>query len=181
LIGNIVARRYAKALYALGVKDKAADTLGKDLAGLAGALDTSPELGKLFSNPSFNAQEKKGVVKEVAGRLGMSPLTTNFLSLLADKGRLDAVAEINAVFAELLDEAHGVVRGHMITAVKLPEKRQKDIKSSLEKRLGKKLVLDYGVDKNILGGVILKVGDKVLDGSLRAQLQTLKDQIKRGE
>ena len=176
-----MARRYAKALYALGVKDKDAEVLGKDLDGLAGMLDQSPELQKLFKNPSFNPEEKKAVLKEVAAKLGMAPMTANFLNLLADKGRLDATEDVQRVFVELLDEAQGVARGKLTTAVKLSEKRQADILKVLEEKIQKKLVMAYEVDPAILGGVVLKVGDKVLDGSLRAQMQTLKDQIKRGE
>jgi len=181
LTGNIVARRYAKALFSLGVKEKAADTFGKDLAGLAKAMDAAPGLQKLFKSPNFNTQEKKAVLGEVVTMLKMAPLSVNFLSVLADKGRLDCVQDIQKTYAELLDASSGVVRGKLTTAMSLPAKRQKDIMGTLEKKSGKKLVLDFGVDSAILGGVVLRVGDKVLDASLRAQLQLLKDQIKRGE
>jgi F-type H+-transporting ATPase subunit delta len=181
LTGNIVARRYAKALFALGVKEKAADTFGKDLAGLAGAMDAAPELLTLFKSPSFNAQEKKSVLNSVVGKLSMAPLSVNFLSVLADKGRLDCLPDIQKIYAELLDETSGVVRGKLTTAMELPAKRQKDIKAQLEKKTGRKLVLEFGVDPAILGGIVLRVGDKVLDASLRSQLQLLKEQIKRGE
>jgi len=181
LTGNIVARRYAKALFTLGVKEKAADTFGKDLAGLAGAMSASPDLLKLFKSPSFNTQEKKAVLNDVVAKLNMAPLSVNFLSVLADKGRLDCLPDIQETYAELLDDMSGVVRGKLTTAMELPAKRQKDIKAKLEKKSGKKLVLDFGVESAILGGVVLRVGDKVLDASLRAQLQLLKDQIKRGE
>jgi len=181
LTGNIVARRYAKALFSLGVKEKAADTFGKDLAGIAGAMDASPDLLKLFKSPSFNAQEKKSVLDKVVAKLNMAPLSVNFLSVLADKGRLDCLQDIQKTYSELLDGVSGVVRGKMTTAVELPSKRQKDIKAKLEKKSGKTLVLDFGVDPAIIGGVVLRVGDKVLDASIRAQLQMLKDQIKRGE
>lgn len=181
MTGNIVARRYAKALFALGVKEKAADTFGKDLDGLASAMNASPDLLKLFKSPSFNTQEKKAVLKDVVGKLSMAPLSVNFLSVLADKGRLDCLPDIQKTYSELLDGVSGVVRGKLTTAMALPADRQKDIKSKLEKKSGQKLVLDFGVEPAILGGVVLRVGDKVLDASLRAQLQLLKEQIKRGE
>ncbi len=181
MTGNIVARRYAKALFALGVKEKAADTFGKDLEGISGAMDASPELLKLFKSPSFNTQEKKAVLDQVVGKMNLAPLSVNFLSVLADKGRLDCLPDIHKTYAELLDSVSGVVRGKLTTALELPAKRQKDIKAKLEKKSGKKLVLDFGVEPAIIGGVVLRVGDKVLDASIRAQLQMLKDQIKRGE
>jgi F-type H+-transporting ATPase subunit delta len=181
LTGNIVARRYARAFFSLGVKEKAADLFGKDLEGIAGAMDASPELLKLFKSPSFNTQEKKAVLKDVVAKLKMAPISVNFLSVLADKGRLDCLPDIQKTYSELLDETSGVVRGKLTTAMELPVSRQGDIKARLEKKSGKQLVLDFGVDPAILGGMVLRVGDKVLDASLRAQLQLLKEQIKRGE
>jgi len=181
LTGNIVARRYAKALFSLGVKEKAADAFGKDLEGLSGAMSASPDLNKLFKSPNFNTQEKKAVLKDVVAKMNMAPLSVNFLSVLADKGRLDCVPDIQKTYSELLDEVNGVVRGRLTTAVELPAAKRQDILSKLEKQSGKKLVLDFSVDPAILGGAVLKVGDKVLDASLNAQLQLLKEQIKRGE
>ena len=181
MTGNIVARRYAKAFFSLGVKEKAADTFGKDLEGIANAMDVSPELSKLFKSPSFNTQEKKAVLKDVVAKLKMAPISVNFLSVLADKGRLDCLSDIQKTYSELLDQALGVVRGKLTTAMELPVSRHGDIKAKLEKKSGKQLVLDFGVDPAILGGMVLRVGDKVLDASLRAQLQLLKEQIKRGE
>jgi len=181
LTGNIVARRYAKALFSLGVKEKAADTFGKDLEGIAGAMAASPDLLKVFKSPNFNTQEKKTVLKDVVAKMNMAPLSANFLSVLADKGRLDCVPDIQKTYSELLDEASGVVRGKLTTAMELPAGKRQDILSTLEKQSGKKLVLEFSVDPAILGGAVLRVGDKVLDASLRAQLQLLKEQIKRGE
>lgn len=178
---NIVARRYARAFFALGEQTKAADTFGKDLAGLQDAFKESPGLLKLFSSPSFNVQEKKAVLKDVVAKLELAPLTANFLFLLAEKDRLGYLPGIQSTYAAFLDEAQGVVRGKMTTAIALADTRQKDITSTLEKKSGKKLVLSYDVDPAILGGIVLKVGDKVLDASLRAQLHVLKEQIKRGE
>ena len=179
--GNIAARRYARALFTLGEKTEAAGTFGKDLADLAECMDNSPELLKLIRSLNFGAQEKKAVLGELVAKLGMAPTTANFLNLLADKDRLAALPDIQKIYAELLDEAQGVVRGKIITAGKLSAARRKDIQAKLEKKSGKKLVLSYDEDKAILGGVVLKVGDKVLDASLRAQLRLLKEQIKRGE
>ena len=85
------------------------------------------------------------------------------------------------VYAAMLDKKAGTLRGKMTTAVPLPADKQKNIKAHLEKISGKRIILDFNVDQNILGGLILKVEDRVLDGSLKAQINILKDQIKRGE
>jgi len=183
LTGNIVARRYAKALFALAKKagKKAPAEYGKDLEAFAAVLEASPDLLKVFANPVIAAEDKKAVLAGVLGKLGLKPSVVNFLSLLADKERLPFVLEVAAYYRSLLDEAEGVLRGQLVTAYALADTRQDQIKTKLEKQSGKKLVLSFAVDPAILGGVLLKVGDKVLDASLRAQLEILKEQIKRGE
>jgi F-type H+-transporting ATPase subunit delta len=183
LTGNIVARRYAKALFALAAKagKKAPADYGKDLEAFASILESSPDLLKVFANPIITADVKKAVLAGVLGKLSLKPAVANFLSLLADKERLPFVLDVTATYRALLDEAEGVMRGQLVTAYALTEARQDQIKGKLEKQSGKKLVLSFAVDPAILGGVLLKVGDKVLDASLRAQLEILKEQIKRGE
>lgn len=183
MTGNIVARRYAKALFALAKKagKKAPAEYGKDLEAFASVLEASPDLLKVFANPVIAVEDKKAVLTGVVGKLALKPMVANFLSLLADKDRLSYALEVAAFYRTLLDEAEGVLRGQLVTSYALSDQRQDQIKAKLEKQSGKKLVLSFGVDPAILGGVLLKVGDKVLDASLRAQLEILKEQIKRGE
>ncbi len=183
MTGNVVARRYAKALFAVAQKGgtKDLDVYGKDLAGLADVLDTTPEALGFFKNPTFDASEKKAVLGALLAKLSVNPTVKNFCDLLADKDRLPVLPAIAEVYKKMLEDVQGVVSGSLVTAVELPETRQNQIREELTRKAGKTLELDFAVDKEILGGVILKVGDKVLDASLRAQLHILKEQIKRGE
>jgi F-type H+-transporting ATPase subunit delta len=183
LSGNIVARRYAKALFTVGQKQGAAEleTYGTQLAELAGALADSPEAMRFFHNPVFSVEEKKAVLKQITDKLGATQALVNFVSLLADKSRLDSLPEIAGDFKAMLDELNGIVSGRLVTAVALSDTRKVELKERLEKQTGKKLVLDFGTDADILGGVVLQIGDSVLDASLRAQLNILKETIKRGE
>lgn len=183
MTGNIVARRYAKALYSLGRKQgpDAPAAFGKDLDALAGVLEEAPLLLRVFANPIVTSEEKKAVLSAVAEKLKLSDVVRNFLGLLADKERLSSLLDIAAYYRLLLDADQGIMRGELVTAMPLAAPRQETIKKRLEKQSGKKLVLSFGVDKAILGGVLLKIGDKVLDASLRAQLEILKEQIKRGD
>jgi F-type H+-transporting ATPase subunit delta len=183
LSGNIVARRYAKALFAFGEKQGAAElqAYGEELSRLAEVLGGSPETLRFFKSPVFNRDEKKSVLGKVLEAAAVRPAMKNFCDLLADKDRLPFLPDIAGAFGKLLDAVNGVVRGRLVTAVELPEARRIDIKNKLEKQAGKQLELDYAVDKGILGGIVLKVGDRVLDASLRAQLDILKETIKRGE
>lgn len=180
---NIVARRYARALFSIaqGQGDAERDAYGKDLAALAEVLAETPELLKVFGNPLFSADEKKAIVEKILGNLNTTPVVKNFCFLLADKERLSALPEIEAFYSTLLDEAKGVVRGELVTAVELADAKQDEVKKQLADQLGRELILDFGTDADILGGVMLKVGDKIFDASLRAQLNSMKEQIKRGE
>jgi F-type H+-transporting ATPase subunit delta len=108
-------------------------------------------------------------------------MVRNFCHLLADKERLGFLPEIEAEFSRLLDAEKGVIRGELVTAVELDDAKQEAVKKQLESQAGSQLILDFSTNDDILGGVVLKVGDKVLDGSLRAQLDILKENIKRGE
>ncbi len=183
MIGNIVARRYARALFALGEKqgEKELKAYGEDLANIAGVLEGAPELVRVFKNPIFNMDEKKKILKQLFTKVKPGPVVSNFCFLLADKSRLDCLTEIQIYYSKLLDEFEGIVRGEIVTAIKLADNTKQEIVEKLEKQSGRKVVLDYNVDQNILGGLMLKVGDKVLDASIKAQLQILKENIKRGE
>ncbi|MDD4731015.1 MAG: F0F1 ATP synthase subunit delta [Desulfovibrio sp.] len=183
MTGNVVARRYAKALFAVGRKagDQELQAFGKELSALAGVLDGSPEAFSFFKNPAFSADEKKAVLKKIAEKVSVGPMMQNFCDLLAEKGRVDVLPFIAADYQKMLDQAQGVVAGSLVTAFELSDARRKELTEKLENQTGKKLDLDFAADSEILGGVVLKVGDKVLDASLRAQLDILKEQIKRGE
>ena len=183
MTGNIVARRYAQALFALGKQTglPELESYASSLDALGSALAESPDLNRVFKTPILTADEKKKVVIDLAGKLNIQGTILNFLMLLADKNRLRDLAGIAAVFGELLDAEKGVLRGELLTAVKLDPKKQDAVVKQLEKKAKRTLVLEFGVSPEILGGVVLKVGDKILDASLRAQLSILKDTIKRGE
>lgn len=184
MTGNIVARRYAKALFAVAQtqSDKAAlAQYGDDLARLAGVLENAPELTKIFRNPIFGVEEKRGVITKILDKIAPCAMVRNFCLLLADKDRLAFLPEINASYGMLLDSVQGVLRGKLVTAVKLSDGVQKNVVDKLQKESGQTVVLDYEVDQDIIGGLMLKIGDKVLDASIRAQLQILKENIKRGE
>lgn len=183
MTANIVARRYARALFSLGQGqgDAEMQAYGKDLAALIGVLMESPELLKLFRNPIFTLEEKKAIVEKILSQTNPTTIVKNFCFLLADKDRLSALPEIEAYYGVLLDEAKGIVRGELVTAIELEDARQNEVKKQLADQLGKELILDFSADANILGGVVLKVGDKILDASLKAQLNAMKEQIKRGE
>jgi len=182
LSGNIVARRYAKALFTVGQKQGAAEleTYGKQLAELSGALADSPEAMRFFHNPVFSVEEKKAVLKQITDKLGATQALVNFVSLLADKSRLVSLPEIAGDFKAMLDEKNGIVSGKLVTAVALSDTRKVELKERLEKQTGKKLVLDFGTDADILGAALHLVTGRTLAECMREARQAVADGAAEG-
>lgn len=180
---TIVASRYAGALFALGSRAgrDAREQNGAVLQNLAEMLKTEPRLEQVFKSPVVTSAEKKAIVSKLLGLVGADRIMSNFCNLLADKNRLGELAGIAARYAELLDEANGVLRGNVVTAIKLSPAKQEKIKAELKKKLGRDIELTFGIDPEILGGMVLTVGDKVLDSSLRAQLGIMRQILIRGK
>ncbi len=183
MTGNIVARRYASALFALGKKSGLAELekYSSALTGMRSVLEASPDLVRVFRTPIVTGEEKSKLVKTVAEKLGFGGTILNFLLLLAEKNRLDQIEAIACVYDDLLDAEKGILRGKLFTAVEMQAEEQTKLVSALEQQAKRTLALEFGVSPEIIGGVVLKVGDLVMDASLRAQLSILKDTIKRGE
>ena len=177
------SRKYARALFALSEARGDAELNGnaEALANLVAAINASPALAGLLASPLFSVDEKRQVMLKLLEQAKAGGNVRNFCLLLADKNRLPELRDIAAAYAAMLDAKAGTLRGQMTTAVPLPAEKQSGIKTHLEKISGKRIILDFNVDEDILGGLILKVEDRVLDGSLKAQINILKDQIKRGE
>ena len=184
MTGGTLAKKYAKALFSLGKKSsgRQLEQYGADLSGLAAMVAISPALERMFKSPVISLAEKRALVDQLLDKAGADVTVKNFCHLLADKGRLAVLPAIADCYGELLDAEKGVLRGTVITAVKLNAEKQKKLKADLAKKTkNKQLELVFDVDASILGGLMLKVGDRVLDASLRAQLTILRDTIKRGE
>ena len=134
-----------------------------------------------LGSPIITVAEKKKVVKDLLDKIGSDQVTRNFCYLLADKGRLAYFRAIVQAYVKKLDEVKGIIRGKLTTAISLTQAEQKTYKAELEKKAGSPIELTFDVDDSILGGVVLKVGDRVLDASLRAQLENLRETFKRGK
>lgn len=179
---SVVAHRYAQALFSLGNKEGggAREKHGVCLAELARMLAIQPKLAQTLKSPVIEISEKKAVLSELLKMLKADGTMRNFCFLLADKGRLGSLADIANSYGMMLDEANGVRRGKVITAIKLSPAMQANLKKELEKKAGGPMELVFAIDPEILGGMVLAVGDKVLDSSLRAQLGILRETLIRG-
>jgi len=181
VINARIARRYAKALLAIGKEDGKADTYKKELAVFAKLVDENKALQMAISNPLYDAESRKKVLNAVIKKVGPSKTMGSFLSLLFDKGRIQYLGDIYVFYEKLTDQLANIIRADVVSAVELPDESVEKIKAALSKQTGKKVAIETTVDPSLIGGVVTKLGDLVLDGSVRTQLIGLKESLQRGE
>jgi F-type H+-transporting ATPase subunit delta len=174
---SIVARRYAKALLELGAETGTLDRLVEEVATVAQAWETSPELRNAVENPLVGLPMKKAVIGELAEQIGATPTTRHALLLLVDRRRMATLPYVARFLRELADARKGVVRAEVTTAAPLSEAYYGRLQAQLEKMTGKKVVVDRKTDPLLIAGVVTRIGDRILDGSLRTRLQSIKDSL----
>jgi len=178
---SILANRYAKALFSVAQEEKAFDEYAKSLNEIAQAMTAQPEVKDGLTNPVYPLDVRAKVMDYIAEAQGASQVIKNFLNLVLQKKRAAFLPEIAEAFQILIDSQRNICQGTVLTAMPLTAELNEKVQSTLEKLTGKKVVLHTKVDPTILGGIIAKVGDLVLDGSIRSQLQGLKESIKGSE
>lgn len=176
-----VARRYAKALLLIGKEDGRADDYREELDRFVSTLLDTPDLERAILNPLYDDAGRKRVLAVAIEKLGFSQTLSAFLNLLFDKGRLEFIHSIHEFYKSLADELRGVAQASLISATELPGDTVDKIRDALSRRTGKEVQLDVQTDPELIGGLVTRIGDLVLDGSIRTQLQNMKETLKRGE
>lgn len=174
-----IAQRWAQALLDLGIERKNFEQLGRELDRVA-KLYSAPELSELFKNPKFDAEARKAVLSELLRRVMVSPICRNFLFLLADRNRIGILPEIVEAFHQLADARAGRVRAKVTVAKRLSEPDVARLRTVLQKTTGQQVQVEQFEDPSIIGGIITQINDKIYDGSIRAQLDRLRAELKAG-
>jgi len=174
----ILARRYAKALFAVGKEEGKFEQYNDALQGLAEFYGSGAELADALTNPLYPLDVREKVMAGIVASMGVEKIMANFLNLLVEKKRAGIIPEIAEEFQAMVDEEKNISHGNVVSAVELSEELQAKVQATLEKLTGKKVELTTSVDPSIIGGIIAKVGDLELDGSIKTQLASLKDSIK---
>jgi F-type H+-transporting ATPase subunit delta len=172
-----VAQRYARAIFDLGVETSTLSAFVADVHTLAGAYEESTELRRLMSNPLVPENDRVATIQEIADRLGLSPLAKNAAGLLARRRRMFALPAIAAELDRLADEKAGIARATVISAERLSEAYEQRLTQELSAMTGKKIVLDLKQDPELLAGLVVRIGDQVIDGSAKARLAELASQL----
>ncbi|HEX4450192.1 MAG TPA: ATP synthase F1 subunit delta [Kofleriaceae bacterium] len=178
MITGSLARRYAKALFEIGLAQHNVEHLGTDVRAIAAAMKESAELASVLSSPAIRRSERRKVVDALIERIGVRPITKNFVELLLDHERFSALPGISRELDAMIEAKAGRVHAEVTSAKPLDPTQLTQITAALEKLSGKKVTIAKREDPELLGGVVAKVGDVVYDGSLRTQLAQLRDQLK---
>ncbi len=176
-----IARRYAKALLLIGKEDGHAEKYREELDGFAGLMAKEKALEQAICNPLYDTAGRKAVLKDVVERLDISGVMRSFLMLLFDKGRIGFAGDIDEFYQKLADELKGVVRAGLVSATELSGETVSKIRKALSKKTGKEVSLEVKQNPALIGGIVTRIGDLVLDGSIRTQLLNMRESLKRGE
>lgn len=175
-----LARRYARALLALGQETDQVDVFAENLAAFTEALNLSDQLlHRVLTNPGLTVAERRGVLQAVLEKLALRPMVNNFLNLLVDKSRLVIFEQIQRAYQEMADDLSGRVRATVTTAAVLHPSEASHITSVLSKAIGRLVIVDYQVDSELIGGIVARVGDTVFDASIRTRLQDMREILSR--
>lgn len=177
-ISSSIAGRYALALFQLAKDEGKIDTLRSDMDTLAAALDESADLRTMISSPVYSRSEQRAAISGLAGPLGLDALTTNTLGLMANNRRLFTLPHFIRSLRERIAAELGEITADVTSAVALSESQRASLAETLKGRFGKDVQLNTSVDESLIGGLIVKVGSKMIDTSIRAKLASLQNAMK---
>lgn len=177
MTNRAAARRYARALFDVSLKEADPRQVGRELDAFAELVRTHADLERALTHPTVPAARKRALVTALVERLAPPAVVAKLLVLLAERDRLVLVPDVAASFRERLLDHEQVVRAEVTSAAPLPEAAVAKLKASLARATGRDVLMDTKVDGSLLGGVVAKVGSVVFDGSVTRQLERLRARL----
>lgn len=181
-MSTVVASRYAGALVDILLSPQAKiapDAALTQLRTVRAMQSESNELRKVLASPAVGAAKKRAVIAQFAALVPLSPIIRNFLYVLIDHRRIAMLPEVISAVESQMDERTGVARAYITSARPLDESQQAAVQAALAKVTGKQVLGQYAVDESLIGGVVAKIGSRIYDGSVRGQLDSLRDRLVR--
>jgi len=172
-----IGGRYAQALLELGEEAGELEQLVLALGRFAEAYESSRELRRDLSNPTFPLAERNAALRALAARLSVSELGQRSLLLIAKRRRLEALPEIVRQLTSLYDQKSGILRGHVVTATAMPDAYFAGLSASIGRTAGKRVLLTHSVDESLIGGALLRIGDATIDVSIRGRLAQMQQSL----
>jgi F-type H+-transporting ATPase subunit delta len=172
-----LAERYAAALVDVALENKQAEQIKQELASFADLLRESAELNSLLSNPAILRGSKHAVIEQLVARMGASRTLRNYLFVIVDQRRAALLPEIEQAFSRLLDARMGVMQATVVSAADLTGAERAELDSTLSQLTGRKVQSQLKRDPDLIGGVVVKIGSTIYDGSVQAQLERLRARL----
>ncbi|MGE5217433.1 MAG: ATP synthase F1 subunit delta [Chloroflexota bacterium] len=179
MIEGSLSRRYSKAVFQLACEAGEDEKIGRELEQFYGAYNVS-DLQKVLTNPAFAVDTRKKILHQVTQSQQLSTLTVKFLSLLLERDRLVQLPGIVSCYRRLFNEARGRIDAKVVSASALEAAAVDQLREKLRAISGKNIVLQQDTDPSLLGGLLIELEGKIYDGSIRTQLEKMKQRIARG-
>lgn len=174
---SVVAERYAKALFELGIESGQLAMLTDQLRSVARTYADSAELRSVLEDPRVAEDQVINLIEALARRLALSPMAKNTLLVLVRRRRIRTLPDIVTRLASLTDERTGVIRASVTSATPLSDPQAQQLSQELERLTGKRIVLDRRLDPSLLGGLVTRIGDHVIDASLRGRFDEMERRL----
>ena len=175
-----IARRYARAIFGLADDAKGHARLLEEVRSLESEITGSADLTRVLLTPIHPRGERKSVIHDLADQLGLSVEVRASAEILVDENRLQILPALATALQELVDLEAGRVGARVVSARPLDAGAQQQIRAALARRMNQDVVVEFAVDPDLIGGVVARVGDLILDGSIRTQLEQLGETLKKG-
>jgi F-type H+-transporting ATPase subunit delta len=174
---SVLAERYAAALADVAAERKNSEEVKGELRAFVDAFFSIPDLRNALESPALNAEVKRKVIAEITAKMGIHSEVRNFIYLVVDHRRTEMLPEIQEAFREELNARLGIVEAEVTSARELSAGEKKELTSVLEKRTGKKVEARFQEDRELLGGAVVRLGSTIYDGSVRDQLDRLREKL----
>ena len=173
---DVIANRYAEALFQLSEEENITKEIYNELHDVVEVIKNNKELDNVLKSPLVAKNEKTQLIEALFNNKINNDLK-NFLKILVEKGRISSLKSIELTFKELLNDKHNIIEGTVISAIALTDEKVKELEEKLSKKYNKNVTLENEVDQSILGGVLVRLGNTQIDGSVKTRLNNIKDQL----
>jgi F-type H+-transporting ATPase subunit delta len=174
---DAIARRYARAIFEIGSEEGQLGPIADQIQAVADTYSGSEELRNALDNPMVEEHARQAIVEEIASRLSAGATTKRALRVVTKQGRLRALPDIARHLRRFVDANSKIVRADVVSAAPMSDAMLSRLRAELERATGNKVVLSHSVDASLIGGVVTRIGDRVIDGSLRTRLLGFRDGV----
>ena len=173
---DVIANRYADALFQLSEEENITKKIYSELHDVVDLLKSNKELENVLKSPLISKKEKIELIEKLFSNK-INKNLKNFLKILVEKGRINSLKAIELTFKQLLNDKHNIIEGTVISAIPMQDKQIKELEKKLSKKYNKNVTLENEVDESILGGVLVRLGNTQIDGSVKTRLDNIKEQL----